>query len=97
MGKKTIHQLLVLFTLLVSSAPAVAASHIGKKVEDFTLKSHRGREYSLHDFADKKIIVITFLGTECPLVKLYGPRLAEMRDRLQTEALSSSVSIRHAR
>ncbi len=87
MKKKTIQQLLVLALLLFGVAEAKAASPIGNRVEDFTLKSHRGREYSLSDFANKKILVIAFLGTECPLVKLYGPRLAEMQNRFAKEGV----------
>ena len=51
---------------------------IGKRVKDFSLKSHLGKEYSLRDFADRNVVVVAFLGTECPLAKLYGPRLAEL-------------------
>ncbi len=29
-------------------------------------------------FKDSSLIVVAFLGTECPLAKLYGPRLAEL-------------------
>lgn len=45
----------------------------------FTLSSHRGQEWSLEDAASAKAIVVAFLGTECPLAKLYGPRLSELQ------------------
>lgn len=48
------------------------------KVEDFTLQDHLGARHSLRDWGDKKSIVVTFLGTECPLAKLYATRLAEL-------------------
>ena len=57
---------------------ASAADRVGKPVKDFSLKSHLGKEYSLHDFADRNVVVVAFVGTECPLAKLYGPRLAEL-------------------
>src|SRR5271170_7571677 len=57
---------------------APAADRTGKPVKDFSLKSHLGKEYSLHNFADQKLLVVAFLGTECPLAKLYGPQLAEL-------------------
>lgn len=47
---------------------------------DFTLRSHEGREWSSSDFADKQLMVVAFLGTECPLVKLYGPRLQRLSE-----------------
>src|SRR5262245_59807186 len=61
-----------------SAAPASRAEGVDKRIDDFSLKSHAGREYSLRDFADRKVVVLAFVGTECPLAKLYGPRLAEL-------------------
>lgn len=64
-------------------APAVgAAAPDSRKIDDFTLKSHFGKEYSLNDFADKDAVVVVFLGAECPLAKLYAPRLVEIASRL---------------
>lgn len=53
------------------------------RVSDFTLKDSRGKAYSLADFKGKKLVVCVFLGTECPLAKLYGPRLAQFADKYQ--------------
>jgi peroxiredoxin len=47
-------------------------------VKPFTLKDFRGKSHSLAEFKRKKLVVCIFLGTECPLAKLYGPRLAKM-------------------
>jgi len=46
----------------------------------FKLRSHEGREWSDADFKDKELVVVAFLGTECPLVKLYGPRLQQLQE-----------------
>ena len=46
-----------------------------QSIENFTLASHRGVEWSLSDVSDRQLVVVAFLGTECPLAKLYGPRL----------------------
>lgn len=51
---------------------------IGRTVDDFTLKDSRGAEHRLSSLKDSKYTVIAFLGTECPLAKLYGPRLADL-------------------
>jgi peroxiredoxin len=51
---------------------------LGKKVEAFSLPDPRGREVSLDDFRDREAVVIVFLGAECPLAKVYAPRLAEL-------------------
>lgn len=50
---------------------------VGRKVDGFTLQDFRGKAWSLDDAKDRKLIVVAFLGTECPLAKLYGPRLVE--------------------
>lgn len=56
-------------------------SPIGRKIENFKLQDFRGAAHELKDLADQKIVVVAFLGTECPLAKLYGPRLAELAAR----------------
>ncbi len=52
--------------------------HLGQAVADFRLPDHHGQPHSLSDLADTPIVVIVFLGAECPLAQLYAPRLAEM-------------------
>ena len=42
------------------------------------MKSQFGKEYALHDFADRDLVVIAFVGTECPMSKVYAPRLASL-------------------
>jgi peroxiredoxin len=71
--------LCVLIGLVPTMALAGENSPIGKKIENFTARDYRGKEVSLSDVADSKLVVVAFLGTECPLAKLYGPRLAELQ------------------
>jgi hypothetical protein len=56
-------------------------------INDFTLEDYMGAKYSLADWSEKKAIVVVFLGTECPLAKLYGSRLAEMSARYADEGV----------
>ena len=72
----------------ITAAGVSAASLVGNHVEDFTLRSQHGREWSLRDFSDRKLVVVAFLGTECPLVKLYGPRLAELHQRFESRGVA---------
>jgi peroxiredoxin/mono/diheme cytochrome c family protein len=51
------------------------ASPIGRAVADFTLRDYRGQEHRLADSAASKLVVLAFLGVECPLARAYGPRL----------------------
>ena len=51
---------------------------IGKQVENFSLRDFHGKPHSLADYADKKAVVIVLLGAECPMARLYAPRLVEL-------------------
>jgi peroxiredoxin len=53
-------------------------SPVGRPVENFTLPDTYGRSRSLAEAGEAPAIVIAFLGTECPLARLYGRRLGEM-------------------
>jgi peroxiredoxin len=76
--------LLVATLLLFASPPSQlfadeeASTRIGKRLEGFTLKDFLGTTHSLRDLDDSRLVVIAFLGTECPLVRLYGPRLEQL-------------------
>jgi peroxiredoxin len=50
----------------------------GQPVADFTLRDARGREWGLRTFTDKRLVVVVFLGADCPLAKQYAPRLVEL-------------------
>ena len=60
---------------------------IGRHVESFRLHDFRGKEYALEDFNHYPILVLAVLGTECPLVKLYGPRLQQMADEYESKGV----------
>ncbi|MDA1049224.1 MAG: redoxin domain-containing protein [Planctomycetota bacterium] len=63
-------------------------SPIGQTVEEFRLSDFRGKEHSLADFASNRIVVVAFLGTECPLAKLYGPRLATLAETFADDGVA---------
>lgn len=64
-----------------AAGPLYAAGRVGEIVDDFTLQDFRGREVSLSDYADRRAVVLVFLGTECPLAKLYGSRLSALHEQ----------------
>ncbi|MCA9062851.1 MAG: redoxin domain-containing protein [Planctomycetaceae bacterium] len=47
----------------------------------FSLQDYRGRAWNMSDFDEKPVVVLAFLGTECPLVKVYGLKLNEIAAR----------------
>jgi len=80
----------VLTTLLLGAAtvPAQANSRLGRKIDAFELRDHRGKNWTLEDFSDKKLIVVAFLGTECPLAKLYAPRLQDLSEEFAPQGVA---------
>jgi peroxiredoxin len=60
----------------VSLAAADAA--LDKRVESFSLRDFHGKLHTRAQYADKKALVLVTLGTDCPLARLYAPRLAEL-------------------
>ena len=64
--------------VLAGSVAQAADGPIGKKIADFTLRDYRGMERSLSDYDDRAAVAVVFIGTDCPLAKLYAPRLEEM-------------------
>jgi len=94
--RRTVLCSLLLF--VCSSLLAIAAENdaeqklpdtLGRQIEPFTLNDFHGKEWSLADFSEAKVLVVAFMGTECPLVKLYGPRLNEF----QREYAGSGVQV----
>lgn len=65
--------------------PSASSTDRERRIENFTLRDCGGKRVSLEDFKESRFIVVAFLGVECPLAKIYAPRLqklsAEYRDR----------------
>lgn len=68
----------VVAIVVSANARADEKSLIGRKIENFKLQDFRGAPHELKDLSDREILVVAFVGTECPVAKLYGPRLAEL-------------------
>ncbi|MEX2111823.1 MAG: redoxin domain-containing protein [Pirellulales bacterium] len=64
------------------------APAIGKKIDAFAMQDFRGKAHSLADLKDKKLVVVAFLGVECPLSKLYAPRLVELAAKYETQGVA---------
>ena len=79
------------YSLLLSSicnffdgAPVLSAE-VTSPVAPFTLNDYRGATVHSTDFAEAKCLVVAFLGTECPLAKLYGPRLQTLASEYEAQ------------
>jgi peroxiredoxin len=78
---------LAIILVLTVSSPA-ADRPLGQHVDGFKLPDYRGEDHALSDYRDSKLVVLVFLGTECPLAKLYGPRLAKLAEEYEPRGVS---------
>src|SRR5262245_20385044 len=70
---------------LVSGAPA---AEIGDMIDGFSLPDIHGKDRTLTDLADKQVVVVAFLGVDCPLARLYAPRLEELRAKYAEQGVA---------
>lgn len=89
------HSCQVLLSAALCAALASAAlakdeitPKLGQQVDDFSLQDFRGKTHSLADIKDAKLVVMAFLGVECPLSKLYGARLAELATKYEPKGVA---------
>ncbi len=85
-------------TILVAGyalVPAVATEPesnrppaIGSKVDGFSLTDYQGKEWKLGDFQSKEAVVFAFVGTQCPLAKLYSAKLVELERQYRDRGIS---------
>ncbi|MFQ5731936.1 MAG: redoxin domain-containing protein [Planctomycetaceae bacterium] len=77
-----------LLSTFSSAEDAKPKSPLGKTVAEFSLKDYRGKSHSLSDFKSSKLVVVAFLGTECPLAKLYGMRLGQLHRKYKAKGVA---------
>ena len=69
-----------------AAPPEAPAPQLGKQISDFTLRDYRGKERSLKEF-DGKPVAVVFIGSDCPLAKLYAPRLEEIFQQFKEQGV----------
>src|SRR5262245_45486894 len=74
---------LLLILAVTPVAKTAVSSPVGKKIDTFEIRDFRGTSHKLEDLAGSKVLVVAFLGTECPLAKLYAPRLQDLAQKYQ--------------
>ena len=74
--------------LLMSAGVLNAAENVSRHFDSMSLRDCYGRVYPLTEFRDSKVVVFAFLGTECPLAKLYGPKLQAMSESLKEQGVT---------
>lgn len=59
-----------------------------KPIASFKLRDYRGAWHSLDDCKDKKLVVVAFLGTECPIANRYAGRLTELAKEFEPKGVA---------
>jgi peroxiredoxin len=54
----------------------------------FRLQDYQGAWHSSDDVRDRKLVVLAFLGVECPLANRYAPRLAELAREFEPKGVA---------
>ncbi|HUY91303.1 MAG TPA: redoxin domain-containing protein [Pirellulales bacterium] len=80
MLRRFLAPLLVISSIAGGLSAGEATGPVGRKVENFSLRDYRGKVHELTDFAENELVVAAFIGCECPLAKLYAPRLVELAE-----------------
>ncbi len=62
-------------------------AQVGHAVNDFALKDLQGVSHSLGDMQRAPVVVAVFMGVECPLAKLYAPRLTELAAKYRDQGV----------
>jgi peroxiredoxin len=82
--------LVVLFASAITQS-AQEESLLGRSVASFSLADVSGKTWSLDAVKDKKLVVVCFIGTECPLAKLYAPRLTSLASQYEGQDVAFVV------
>src|SRR5260370_3350771 len=71
---------LSLLGALLAAPPACRADSagVGKTIANFELHDYLGTPHALAELAKSKLVVVAFLGTDCPLANRYAGRLVEL-------------------
>jgi peroxiredoxin len=79
---------LLLLPFSPSAADRETKSVLGHKIESFSLRDYRGKPFELNELKEHPIIVVAFVGTECPLANLYSARLRELAEQFRTRGVA---------
>lgn len=71
------------------AGPALAGPvAIGDKLAPFTLKNYDGGDVDLRSFQGKKVLVLMFIATQCPISNAYNERMATISREYATKGVA---------
>jgi peroxiredoxin len=81
--------LAIALAVTLSQAPTLSANETkASRLTEFALKDFRGREYRSSEFDQQSVLVVAFLGIECPLAKQYSVRLQELAKQYEGKGVA---------
>jgi peroxiredoxin/mono/diheme cytochrome c family protein len=75
------------FSLSFAHTNDKATSVVGRKIADFSIPDAAGVAVDSGKFKDAKVLVVVFVGTECPISNAYLPRLAELSKQYASQGV----------
>ena len=78
----------LVFAGMIRAAETPQTERLGRVIADAALTDYRGASVSLADLKDKPIVVLAFLGTECPLAKLAVTKLNKLAQELEPRGVA---------
>ena len=79
--------MLGLASLFLFGPQVVVAAEPPKPITDFKLADYRGKTWALAEVPADHLVVLAFIGTECPLAKLYTGRLLKLADQYKDKKI----------
>ncbi len=77
----------LLACVMAAAAGAAERFEVGSGLPDFSLRDYRGKVHDQASFDEASLLVVAFLGNDCPLARLYGPRLAALADEYAAQGV----------
>jgi len=71
----------------LSAAEPPKRGEIGATIAPFQLKDAGSKTHALKDWDSKPLLVVAFVGAQCPLAKLYAPRLGELSRKYEARGV----------
>lgn len=85
------NSILISLAVLLASfgfAAEQSDSVLNRSIDGFSLCDAHGKRWSLSDVKDAEIVVVAFLGCDCPLARIYGNRLREIAKRYRRKQVA---------
>src|SRR4051794_14533360 len=74
--------------LWIAALAIPIAVPIGGEVGDVAVRDEQGSSWRLADWQTGRVLVVAFVGAECPLAELYAERLAGLADEYEPRGVA---------